>query len=397
MNPKLITIVLVLCSTLSAQAPANRVLGVASSLSSDTKQLSVKNDAGVIFGAKLLDNGQVLRIDPGETDLTKAAKIEFADIKEGDRVLVRGEVDAANKTVLARSIIVMSKDAVSARQAKEQTDWHTRSTTGIVKAVNASGKEIVLTARAAPAAPAAPAATPAPPATKEWTITVPAQTSIKRYADNSIKFADAESSTLDSVKPGDQLRVLGNKEDASSKIQAEAIVYGSFRTIAGEIKSVKPDTTELTITDLQTKKPLTIKISPDSAIRRMPSFGGGARGGGGGGGRPAGGPAGGPPGGPGGGPMNGPPGGMPQGGQRPGGGFGGGGTPDIQRMVERMPPVPFEELKPGDAVIVSAMRGQDGSSFRVITLVAGMDFLLRAPAQQVNQVVGNWSLDMGTP
>ena len=66
------------------------------------------------------------------------------------------------------------------------------------------------------------------------------------------------------------MRVLGNKSDDGAVIQAEKIVSGSFRQIAATVSAINPQTGELTVKDLATKKPLTIKIDADSAMRKLP-------------------------------------------------------------------------------------------------------------------------------
>ncbi len=344
-------------------APANRVMGVVSAVTADKREVSLRTDAGDIYGAIADTNAQVLRIAPGERDMSKAEKITFSDIAVGDRLLIRGEVNASDKTVIARTLVVMSKSSIAARQSKEQEDWKTKSLAGVVKSVDSDKREITLTTRGP----------------KEWTVTVAPAVPLMRYADDSVKYADAKPSEFQVLRPGDQLRVLGARDDAASKVTAESIVFGSFRTVAGEIKSLNADKREVTVTDLQSKKPVVIAIGADATLRKMPQMaGGGGMRGGPGGMRPGG----------------------AGGGMRPGGGGGfggGGGGPDMQRMVERLPPATVADLKQGDAVIVSVAKGADESHVKAITFVAGMDFLLRASPQAVGQMVANWNLEMGMP
>ena len=53
-------------------------------------------------------------------------------------------------------------------------------------------------------------------------------------------------------------------------LTAEAVVSGSFRTIAGTVISVDPAAGEIKLNDLDTKKPVTIKVNADSQIRKLP-------------------------------------------------------------------------------------------------------------------------------
>ena len=60
----------------------------------------------------------------------------------------------------------------------------------------------------------------------------------RRYAPDSVRFSDAKPGSFADLKVGDQLRVLGEKNADGTRIKAEAIVSGSFRNIAGVIKSI---------------------------------------------------------------------------------------------------------------------------------------------------------------
>jgi hypothetical protein len=328
---------------LQSQQPAKRVMGVVSVVTPDKKEVSLRTDTGDIYGAIADESSQVLRIAPGERDMSKAERIAFTDIAVGDRMMIRGEVTDATKTVIAKTLVVMSKASIAARQTKEQEEWKTKSLAGIVKSVDAGTREITLTTRGP----------------KEWKVSAAPAVPFMRYADTSVKYADAMPSELDAVHVGDQLRVIGARDEAGSKVTAESVVFGSFRTVAGEIKSMNVEKHEVTITDLQSKKPLVIAISGEANLRKMPPMP--MRAGGGGPGRP------------------------------------GGGMPDMQRMVERLPPATVDDFKQGDAVIVSVAKGADETHVNAITFVAGVDFLLRASPQALGQMVAGWNLEMGMP
>jgi len=206
-------------------------------------------------------------------------------------------------------------------------------------------------------------------------------------------------------------------------MKAEAIVSGSFRNLAGTVITVDPSGTEVSIKDLDTKRPVVIKVNADSMVRRMPPMmaqviamrRAQAQGGSGGSpaaaGAPGGGAAGsGTPGGPGnwqggggnwqrpGGAGPGSPGGAPGGGgpgNWQGGGGGRMGNGDPQQMLERLPPMPLTELKPGDAVIVAGPTGSDPSRLTAIAVVAGVEPILTAPRQPGPESVGgSWNLDI---
>ena len=148
--------------------------------------------------------------------------------------------------------------------------------------------------------------------------------------------------------------------------------------------------------DLTTKKPLVVHVNADSTMRKLPEMvarmiamraAGGAGGPGGPGGAQA------PQGAPGSAPSaSGAPAGGPGG---PGGARGGRGG-DMQQMLERLPAIKLEDLKPGDAIIVSSTEGADPGQVTAITLVAGVEPILSAaPAgSQRASMLGSWNLDM---
>jgi hypothetical protein len=231
-----------------------------------------------------------------------------------------------------------------------------------------------------------------------------------------VRFADAKSGTLADIKPGDQVRALGDKSEDGTHYAAEELVSGSFRNVAATVTSIDPATNTMKVMDLTTKKPLLVHVNADSTMRKLPEMmakmiamraAGGAGGAGGGSGNWPG--AGGgqrPPGAPGGATSaqtGAPAGGA--GGQGPGapggqGGSGGAraGRGDMQQMLEHMPAIKLEDLKPGDAIIVSSTAGADPGQVTAITLVAGVEPILSAaPAgsQRAASVLGSWNLDMG--
>jgi hypothetical protein len=66
-------------------------------------------------------------------------------------------------------------------------------------------------------------------------------------------------------------------------------------------------------------------------------------------------------------------------------------------MIEHMPPIKLEDLKPGDAIIVSSMEGANPNQVTAITLVAGVEPILTAApgGSQRAAMLGSWNLDMG--
>ncbi len=357
-------------SSVYAQAPAttgqsadasissNRALGEVKVIDKAARQLIIKTDAGSLVNVVLSDATSYMRVAPGETNLTNATKIAFTDVAEGDRVLAMGKVSDDHKTVPARTVIVMTKADIAKKQEAERAEWKRRGVVGIITALKPETKEITITSR-----------TMAGPQT--LTIPVTEKVELRRYAPDSIKFADAQTAKFDELKVGDQLRALGERDTAGTAFTAEKVVTGSFKSVAGVITAIDPATGELKINDMQTKQPLTIVVKQDSVLRKFPAaseMGGMMM-------RPAGG-------GPGGAPA-GAPGGAPGG---PGGGRpGGGGGMNIQDMLERLPTTTLADVKVGDTIIVSSTKGADPTRVTAITLISGADTLLNMLAARQQQ------------
>ena len=64
--------------------------------------------------------------------------------------------------------------------------------------------------------------------------------------------------------------MLGNKNADGTEIEAEKVVFGYFPQIAATIKSVNASGNEIVVTDLATKKPVTIRVIPDSIMKKLP-------------------------------------------------------------------------------------------------------------------------------
>src|SRR6202020_3148077 len=96
---------------------------------------------------------------------------------------------------------------------------------------------------------------------KKIAVNTTCKTEYRLYAGTSVKFEDAKPGTLAQIQAGDQLRVLGTKSDDGSSIQAEEIVSGSFKNLAGLIASIDAAGGKLTLKDLTTKKTFTVEIT----------------------------------------------------------------------------------------------------------------------------------------
>ena len=346
----------------------NGAIGEVKVIDNAGKQLIVKTDAGSLVTVALGDKTLYMRLAPGEKTLTNATRIALADVGEGDRVWARGKVADDQKSVPAAALIVMNKVDIAKKQEAERAEWKKRGVLGIITALKPETKEITISSR-----------TMAGP--QSLIIPVSDKVELRRYAPDSIKFADAGVAKFAELKVGDQLRALGDRNTEGTAFTAEKVVTGSFKTVAGVITAIDLATGEVKINDLQTKQPLTIVVKQDSVLRKFPAANevGGmmmmARPGGGGG---AGGQT--PPAGQGGGQAAGP-------GAGQGAGRGGGGM-NMQDMLERLPTISIADVKVGDTIMVSSTKGADPTRLTAISLISGADTLLNLLAARQQQAGG---------
>src|SRR6266851_2349022 len=239
--------VLTVCAA-SAQTPAVKAVGTVKSVSGNSVVLTTDSgEQSVTFA----DSARIVRAVPGQTDLKTATPIAVSDIQVGDRVLARGQAGEGN-AVVASSAIVMKQSDIADKQQRERDEWR-KGVGGIVKEVDATANTITITASGKPII-----------------IHLSAETTIRRYAPDSVKFDDAKPGALDEIKPGNQLRARGTKNADGTEFTAQAIVSGAFRDIAGTVVSTDAANNTVTITDLATKKPVVVKITADSQLSRLP-------------------------------------------------------------------------------------------------------------------------------
>ena len=410
--------ILIFAITLAAQTEApktqiGRVIGEVTAKDAGGKQLTVKADGGAAYSVALDERTRFMRGPPGEKDLKTAARITLDDVKVGDRVMARGTVNEDQKTVPAIAVIVMTKEDLAQKSQREQAEWQKRGVSGEVKTVT---PDLVISTRTREGVSSLTVIAPLPNAR------------IRRYAPDSVRFSDAKPATVADIQPGDQARVLGTKNEDGTRIEAEEIVVGTFRAIAGTVISVDPAKNEISLKDVDTKKPVTIMLTAEVQLRKLPpmaammlarrlnpSFqntvsaagsgrpGAGGAGGGAGGGATPDAARQGPPRGQGGegGPPQGAPGGGQGGWQRGAGGPGGGGRGgpgggNLDQMLERLPTFTLAELQPGEPLIVSTTARPGANSAHAITILSGVEPILRAaPAGSMS--LGSWSLDLNMP
>ncbi|HEY4362304.1 MAG TPA: hypothetical protein VGN17_15120 [Bryobacteraceae bacterium] len=341
-----------------AQAPAPAATfttGTVTKVDAAAKSLTLRTEAGIEFVVTLDTKSTVRSIPLGVTDLTKATVIQIGDVKVGDRVQARGKVE--EQKVTATSLLVMSQSEVAKKQQADQADWEKRGVSGLVTSV--SGDSVTIGVRTLAAV-------------KPMTIKPDAGAVIRKYAPDSVSFAEAQKATLADIKVGDQVRARGDKSADGASMNAAEIVSGSFKTMAGVILSIDAANNQMQVRDLDTKKPVTVKVNRESSVKKLqqqlsqaiavqlhPELANDTKGG--------------------------------RGGGRGGRGGEGRVSGDLSQMIENSPAITLAELKVGDAIVVSHTVGATAGQVTAIKLLAGVEPILTKPGTQ-EMSLGSWNL-----
>jgi hypothetical protein len=366
-------------------APA-RPIGTIKSISGNS--LTLSTDAGVSYSVSVGDAARILRIEPGAKDLKNASPLTLSDLQVGDRILVMGKISEDRHSVAATSVIAMKKADVASKQEHDRQDWQRRGVGGLVSAVDPATGTITITARAAAGS-------------KDVAIHTSKDTILRRYAPDSVNFDDAKPSSLDQIKPGDQVLARGTRSADGSELAAEEIVSGAFRNIAGTISSIDAASNTINVMDLIAKKPVDVKITQDSQLRKLPpqmaqfmamrlkggqaSAGAGAAGNGAPAEKQAGAA----------GASGSGAGAAPADGGNGQGGRGGRGGGDLQQILNRVPKATLSDLQKGDAVMIVSTAGSGSGGVTAITLVSGVEPILQASPNGSGQsmILPPWSMD----
>jgi hypothetical protein len=366
----------------SAQQAATgtvRVVGTVQSISG--KSLTVISDSGSPSNVLVEDATKFLQIEPGKIDLKEATPSTFVDLQQGDRVLVRGVLADDGKTIHAASLIAVKKAALAEKQAKDRAEWQ-RGVGGLVKSVDPSASTISVTSNALAAK-------------KEVVVHFTKDTIFRRYASDSTRFDAAKLAPLADIQAGDQLRARGTRTEGTADFNASEIVSGSFRNIAGTVISSDASNNILLVQDIVSKTAVTLKLNSESQMRKLPpqfAEGLAAR-------------------------LRNQPAGVgqsqtpaqtspaqqpvepPQQAATPGpaqGQRGAGG--DFQQMIARMPAANLSDLQKGEAVMVVTTQGNGTDPLTVITLLGGVEPILRSsPKGSQDMILSPWSLGGGEP
>src|ERR1019366_6959140 len=171
----------------------------------------------------------------------------------------RLDPNATGSTPQALQVIAVKQADVAMKQQKDREEWQRNGIGGLVKSVDAASGVVIVTSGAGATA-------------KTITVHVAKNTMLKRYAPGSVRFDEAQPAAIDSIQAGDQLRARGTKNADGTEIAAEEVVSGSFRNISGTVLAIDAAGSTLTVKDLVTKKSVTIHVSAETQLRRLPDM-----------------------------------------------------------------------------------------------------------------------------
>jgi hypothetical protein len=337
--------------------------------------LTLTPDSGVDLNVMLLPSTRIVRVAPGEKDLKNATPIQLQDLQVGDRVLVAGKSGDDSQSLIASTVVVMTRSDLAARHQQDLQDWQKRGVDGPATAVDTTAGTITITVRG-----------------KSVLVRTSSRTVIRRYAPDSVRFDDAKPGTLAEIHPQDQVRARGERNADGSELAAEEIVSGSFRNIAGTVTSSDAGSATVSIQDLLSRKTVTVKITQDSQLHQLPQeiaqrFAVRLK-------RTAAGAV----------PGVAPASDTAAGGHSARSGAEGmasgeegtfrhsGGSPDLQQMLNHLPALALTDLHKGDAVVVLSTAGSMGVGTAIILLTGVEPILQAAPNAIGASILTPWSL-----
>jgi hypothetical protein len=305
----------------TAEGAPKPTLGTVSGFRPKSLELGVKSDSGETVWVKWSGDTEVLLAAPGENDLSHAQPGRVEDIARGDRVLV-SFVDGMPE---ARRIVVASASDIARRNAAERLDWENRGITGIV--AGREGDDIIVETRS-------------PAGVQRTTVVLTAQTTVRRYAPDSVKFADARPASSADIAVGDQLRGRGDRSAEGDRLTAQDIVFGTFRTTLGTVERVDREKGELQILDLASKQPMLVRVTADTQVKKPPDMQQASR---------------------------------HMSHSAPG---------NLSQMLQQLPVGSLDDLKPGSMAVVTSTRGSQPGSVTGIMVIAGVEGLIQMAQSQ---------------
>jgi hypothetical protein len=331
-----------------ATADRARTIGEITTVDVSAGRVTIKSETGSVTPILINAETAILSVPPGERSLEKASPISIRDLNPGDRVFARYSPGVDSQVTPARQLVVMAAANIKKRQIEEKEAWQKRGISGVVVALNPKAAEVTIVS-------------PQREGIKQIVISASKVQRFRRYAPESIKFSDASPSSFAELRPGDQLRALGEKNADGTALIAEEIISGGFRSIGGTVTSVSADTGEIKIKLFGNNQPLTLVAGKNSVIRRIPAkvanqiaqnaVSVSAK---------------------------------------------KADTQDSQEMIERLPTIPVSELKAGDVILTASAIGSDPTRLKAINVLAGIDGIISA-LQRNGALNGAQPLSTGLP
>ncbi len=354
--------------TSSGAAKPASFLGTVQSI--DGQTLTVKNDAGASLQVSVQESARMLRVEPGQKDLQSAQPLSLTDLQVGDRVLARGSASSDGKQLTATTLIAIKKSDIAQKQEQDREAWQKNGVGGLVQSVD----------------PAAGTVTISLTGKRTLTIQTSRDTVFRRYAPGSVEFDQAKPATLAETKPGDQLRARGSRSADGQSFAAQEIVSGSFRNIAGTVVTANPGASTLTVTDLVTKRPVVVQVTPATQLKKLDAavaqrialrLKGGV-----------------------------PPAGAAPGGAESGARARAGAGPEVnpagrsaldpQQILARSPSVTLKDFAKGDAVMLVATEGTAPGPVTAVTVVGGVEPMFQASTSGSQAMLSSaWNLSGG--
>lgn len=366
-----------------AQNPASNIAKAIGKVKAiNGSAMTVSPSSGPDVEVAVQPNARILRLAPGEKDLKNATPLSLQDLQVGDTVRVRGTGSEDGKSISALEVIVITASTVAAVSDQVRQDWQKRGVGGIVDSVDSATGTIHISI-------------PRLGGKREIAIHTSKDTVVRRYAVDSARPENAKSSSFAEIRAGDQVRARGNRNTDGTEIDAEEIFAGFFPQFSASVKSVDSNTGMISLQDLKSKKTFEVKVTSESQLHKIPpelaqgfavrlrSMTSQALGGAqtstathdaapstrqvpGSGNVPTG----------------------------PGNRSNGGGR-DLQQMISRLPSASLSDLnlQKGDAVVVLATEGSPSTPKTAITLLSGVDPILRAaPSASDAMMLSPWTL-----
>jgi len=344
------------------QAPRpDQVQGAITSVNPQAKQIIIATDKGENLTITATDRTTIVRMPAGVTDPKQGVKIELPAVTSGDKLIALGKLSDDKKSLEAARLYVLTKNDIAAIHKQEDEEWMKRGISGEVASVDPANKKFTI--KSGP---------------REITIQATDKTEFQRYSPDSFKSTDAKPSSISEIQVKDQVRLLGNRNEAGDTVAAERVFFGTFHRYSATIDTIDAASDEIKVKDLDTKKMVLIKVDPESQVKKLtPEVADmlarryNAAAGAGAGRGPGGGQAG------------------FGGGRGPGGpGRMGGRGGSIAQVFDSAPTVPLASLKHGDAIVVLSTAGSAPGHVTAVMVVAGVEPLL----SWSGDVMSGWNL-----